>query len=177
MPFNALDQVFDPRLPLPGRNGKVYQVPEGDTELGLWCVRVFAIANAAANGEEIEGDPPQLRFTGSDQDALQERLFGAELLAELRADGLGRKTIEFMAQTVIFWHACGREVAETFWNAGGRPEDFLPAANRAARRKAAGTRSTSTAAASTTQSARSGSGTKSRKTSSSAPSAPLSPGN
>jgi hypothetical protein len=82
------------------------------------------------------------------------------------ADGLGATKITFCTSVILFWHGLGREMAEMYWDAGGRPEDFLPAANRAARRSKAAaksTGSTSTAAATTTRKPASGTGTTSRK--------------
>jgi hypothetical protein len=162
--FKALDEVFSTTLDLPGRDGKIWRIPEGDSEVGLWCVRVFEAASAVANGQEPDtgSPPPQLTFEGAEETSLQIRLLSRPIYDALIAEGYGLATLNFFTQTVIMWHAAGREVAELFWNAGGRPEDFLPAANRAARRQRA--TSTSTAAAATTKHRASTTGTTSRPT-------------
>lgn len=158
MTFKALDEVYQDFLALPGPNGKTYRVPEADFETGLWCTRAFVAAEIVANGGELPPDVPQLKLDGDDELTLQRRLLGEALLNELKADGAGKPKIDFFTSTAFFWHAAGREVAEAYWNAGGRAEDFLHDANRAARRRRA---STSTAAGSTTQRPASGSGTRS----------------
>lgn len=163
MGFKSLDEVYQDYLELPGPGGKKYRIPECDFETGLWCTRAFVAANMVANGHEAPPDAPQLVLDDDDELSLQRRLLGEELLAELRADGAGKPKIDFFTTTAFFWHAAGRDTAEAYWNAGGRAEDFSPAANRAARRLQA--RSTSTGAANTTRPRGSTSGTKSQRTS------------
>jgi hypothetical protein len=163
MPFKSFDEVFDPSLPLPLPGGGTVKIPEGDMEIGLFCVRLVTMAQAVHEGQELtEGDaPPQLRFEGAAESALQRRLLGEEAYALITERG-GKATLELYTSTVVLWHAFGRETAEQYWNAGGQPVDFLPAANRAARRNRSKT-STSTAAAKKTPSQVSGTGTRSRK--------------
>jgi hypothetical protein len=163
MAFKSFDEVFDPSLKLPGPGGEIITIPEGDMEIGLWCVKVVTAAQALHEGQEIDGDPPQLRFEGAAETAIQRRLLGEENYAKLARLG-GKATLDLFATTVIMWHALGRETAEMYWNAGGVPEDFLPAANRAARR-ARSTTSTSTGAAKKTPPRGSTTGTRSRKAS------------
>lgn len=160
MAFKSFDEVFDPSLKLPFR-GEIISIPEGDMETGLWCVRVVTAVQALHEGQEIDGPPPTMRFEGAAETAVQRKLLGEENFARLAELG-GKATLEFFAATVLLWHALGRETAEMYWNAGGKPEDFLPAANRAARRTRS-TTSTSTGAAKKTPSRASTTGTKSRK--------------
>lgn len=155
MALRPIDEVFQNYFDLPGKDGKVYRVPECDAITGMWCQRMVTAAVAIQNGEKPEpGKTVRLVFEGDEEDELQARLLTRPLLEEMRADGFGHSQISFCTQTILFWHGLGREVAELYWNAGGRPEDFLPAANRAARRKeskkAKATSSTGTAGATTT---------------------------
>lgn len=145
MAFKNLNDVFDPRLPLP-IGGKLYYVPEGDAETGLWCTSLVAAAATVADGGEPAPPGVQLRFEGRAETAVQRRLLGEELFAELMADGIGKPTLDFITQTVVIWHAFGRDMAEKFWNAGGDSVDFQRAQSRAGRR-ARSTTSTSGAAA------------------------------
>lgn len=170
MSFKALDQVFDPRLKLPGRldpetgqPSKFYYVPEGDLEVGLWCVRmVLAVGELQRTGKTPEGPPPQLRFEGPQETELQRRLLGDALLAELAADGVGKATVDFMTQVAVVWHSSGIDMAEAYWNSGGNPGDFLRAARRAAQRQQA-KNLIATGGANTTRRPASTSGTRSRK--------------
>lgn len=160
MSFKAIDQVFDASLPLPaGPGGKIYRIPEPDFETGTWCVRSFLAAQAVHEGREVE-EMPELRFEGPAEEAVQRRLLSSAVYDEMRADGLGPQKINFCVQTVLFWNAAGRDFAEMYWNAGGKPEDFLPAANREARRRRAAP-STNTGAAPTTKRQASTNGTSS----------------
>lgn len=163
MAFKSFDEVFDPTLKLPGPDGEIFVIPEGDMEIGLWCVKVVTTAQQLHEGGEIEGEPPTLRLEGSGDSAVQRRLLG-DAAYERITEVVGKASLDFFATTVMLWHALGRETAEMYWNAGGVPEDFLPAANRAARRAGSRT-STSTAAVKKTRSRASTTGTTSRKAS------------
>lgn len=162
MTFKSIDEVFDGTLKLPGRGGKIYSIPEGDAEIGLWCTSLVSTAQQLQQGVELDPDTvPQMRFEGAQETAIQRRILGEELYAEMVADGLGKPTLDFIVSTVVIWHALGRDIAEHYWNAGGDGAVFQRAANRAARR--GHKTSTSGAAVSTTPLRSSGSGTKSRK--------------
>lgn len=172
MAFKALNEVFDGRLALPGKDGKIYRVPEPDAELGSWCTAMFAAGVAINIGEKPpEGGLPPLQLDDDAEDAMYRRVLGQELLDELRADGYGHVTIRLFGQTAFIWIAAGNEAAEAFWNAGGDPK--APAQTRAikrATRQATGS-TRSTAGASTTPRAGSTNGTTSRKAPSKAPAA------
>ncbi len=165
MSFKSFDEVFNPNLELPAppgdEEGGPIIVSEGDMEIGLWCVRVVTAAQAVHEGRELDGPPPKLRLEGAEETAVQRRLLGEANVARI-TEHAGKATLEFYTSTVVIWHAFGREMAEHFWNAGGRPTDFLPAANRAARR-ARSTTSTTTGGAKKTPSRASMNGTKSPK--------------
>jgi hypothetical protein len=161
MAFKSFDEVFDPSLKLPGPGGEIFTIPEGDMEVGLWCVSLVTAAQALHEGQELEGPPPTLKFEGAQETAVQRRLLGEANFARL-SEVAGKATLELFASTVVLWHAFGREMAEQYWNAGGQPTDFLPAANRAARRSRS-TTSTGGAAARKTPSRASTTGTKSPK--------------
>ncbi len=154
MALKPIDEIFVTWFDLPaGPDGKIYRIEECDAATGILCQRLVTAAIAIQNGEQPPTDAPKLIFEGQDEIDLQERLLGPAL-QDMYADGLGATKISFCTQVILFWHGLGREVAELYWNAGGRPEDFLPAANRAARRKppaARATGSTGTGAAATTR--------------------------
>lgn len=165
MAFKALNEVFEPRLELPGPDGKTYWIPEPDAELGAWCTALFA-AGVAINMDEAppEGGLPELQLDDAGEDALYLRVLGRPLLEQLRADGFGAITVKHFGQTAFIWIAAGREAAEAFWNSGGDPKASAP---REARRRAVKAQATattrSTVAASTTKSRGSTSGMTPRK--------------
>jgi hypothetical protein len=169
MALKPIDEILITTFDLPaGPDGKVYRVPECDAATGILCQRLVTAAIAIENGEQPPTDAPKLVFEGKDEFDLQERLLTPAVLQEMYADGLGATKITFCTSVILFWHGLGREMAEMYWEAGGRPEDFLPAANRKARRHpskavAKQTGSTSTAAASTTRKPASTTGTTSQK--------------
>jgi hypothetical protein len=161
MEFKSLNEVFDGRLALPGKNGKTYHIPEPDQELGLWCTAMMAAGWAASMGEELPDKAPPLQLDDDDETALYRRLLGP-VWNELRADGYGFATQKLFAQTALIWIGLGEEQAAIHWNAGGDPKGQLP---RAARRHppAQSGSTPGTGAASTTQQAGSMSGTKRRR--------------
>jgi hypothetical protein len=167
MALRPIDEVLVTTFDLPaGPNGKIYSVPECDAATGILCQRLVTAAIAIQNGEEPPKDAPKLVFEGKDEFDLQERLLSPTILAEMHADGLGATKINLCTQVILFWHGLGREMAEMYWEAGGRPEDFLPAVNRKTRRSKAApapTASTSTGAATTTRKRASTTTTTSRK--------------
>lgn len=167
MALKPIDEILITTFDLPaGPAGKVYRVPECDAATGILCQRLVTAAIAIQNGEQPPTDAPKLVFEGKDEFDLQQRLLSPAVHAEMLADGLGATKISFCTSVILFWHGLGREMAEMYWQAGGRPEDFLPAANRAAKRSRAAakrTASTSTAAATTTPKQASGITTTSRK--------------
>jgi hypothetical protein len=158
MVFKPLHEVFDGRLKLPGKDGKIYHIPEPDRELGLWCTAMMAAGLAVNMGEEpTEGMPP-LQLDDEGEEALYKRILGP-VWDELGADGHGFATQRHFAQTAFFWIGMGEEAAMQFWNSGGDPKALAPRAAR--RQRPAPTASTrSTVAASTTLSPGSTSGTK-----------------
>jgi hypothetical protein len=176
MAFKALNEVFDGRLALPGKNGKIYHIPEADAELGAWCTAMFTAGVAINLGETPpEGGLPPLQLDDDAEDAMYLRVLGKDLLEQLYADGYGHSTVRLFGQTAFIWIAAGKEAAEAFWNSGGDPKARAPRARRQA--SAPVTDSTpSTAAASTTPGAGSTSGTKPRKAPSKAPGGRRSPG-
>jgi hypothetical protein len=178
MAFKALNEVFDGRLALPGKDGKVYHVPEPDAELGAWCTALFTAGVAISIGEKPpEGGLPELQLDDDAEDAMYLRVLGRALLDELRADGCGATTVKFFGQTAFIWIAAGTEAAEAFWNSGGDPKASAPREARRAAMKAQATASTPpTVAASTTRRVASTNGTKPRKAPSKAQAARRSPG-
>lgn len=162
MTFKPLHDVFDGRLPLPGKDGKIYYIPEPDEELGLWCTALLAAGVAVNLGQEITESMPALQLDDADEHALYRRILGP-VWEELGADGYGFATRRHFAQTAFFWIGIGEEAAKQHWNAGGDPKESAP---RAARRHPtpAPTASTpSTGAASTTPGQGSTNGTTRRR--------------
>jgi len=158
MVFKPLHEVFDGRLKLPGKDGKIYRVPEPDNELGLWCTAMMAAGLAINMGEKPGEGMPPLQLDDDDEEALYKRLLGP-VWDELSADGYGFATQRHFAQTAFFWIGIGEEAAMRFWNSGGDPKASAPRAAR--RQRAAPTASTrSTAVANTTLSPASTNGTK-----------------
>jgi hypothetical protein len=128
--FKQLNDVFDGRLPLPGKDGKIYYVPEPDEELGLWCTALLAAGVAVNLGQEITESMPEIQLDDRDEHALYRRILGP-VWDELGADGYGFATRRHFAQTAFFWIGIGEEAAQQYWNAGGDPKGSAP---RAARR-------------------------------------------
>lgn len=151
--FKSLDEVFDGRLALPGKNGKIYHVPEPDRELGLWCTAMIAAGLAVNMGEEPprEGMPP-LQLDDTDEAALYRRVLGP-VWEELRRDGYGFATQRLFAQTGFIWIGAGEAAAMEFWNNGGVPKASTPPRDqrRHPDRAPSSSSTPSTAAASTTQ--------------------------
>jgi hypothetical protein len=174
MAFKALNEVFDGRLELPGKDGKTYHIPEPDAELGAWCTALFAAGVAINIGEAPpEGGLPALQLDDDAEDAMYLRVLGRPLLEALRADGYGHATIRHFGQTAFIWIAAGAEAAEAFWNSGGDPKASAPRAARRAAKRLASASATSTAGVPTTLRAGSTSGTTRRKAPSKAqPAAP-----
>jgi hypothetical protein len=178
MAFKALNEVFDGRLALPGKDGKIYHVPEPDAELGAWCTAMFAAGVAINLGEDPPaGGLPPLQLDDSAEDAMYLRVLGEALLEQLRADGYGATTVRLFGQTAFIWIAASAEAAEGFWNSGGDPKASAPGrAQRRAAKPPASVSTPSTAGASTTPGAASTSGMPPRKAPSKAPAARRSPG-
>lgn len=161
--FGDLADYFDPGLTLKVQ-GKDYEIPLPSAELGLWCRQIADLSgtseedlsdnelNEAADAvSELPALPGRMSFT--------QRLLG-DVYADMVADKVPDPYIHFCAQTVYMWIIGGEELAQRFWEAGGRPEAAGPG-NRAQRR--ANDRKTSTAAATATPSPGSTSGTSSPK--------------
>lgn len=169
MALRPIDEVLINYFDLPaGPKGQVYRVPECDAATGILCQRLVTAAIAIQNGDPPPEDAPKLVFEGSDERDLQIRLLSQPVLDQMIADGIGASALDLCTRTILFWHGFGREMAEMLWEAGGRPEDFLPAVNRKGRRhpsKAAAkqTGSTSTDAETTTLKPAFGTTTTSRK--------------
>ena len=170
MAFKALNEVFDGRLALPGKDGKIYHIPEPDAELGAWCTAMFTAGVAITMGDEPPAGVPSLQLDDDDEMALYRRVLG-DTLDELQADGYGHATIKHFGQTAFIWIAVGQESAEAFWNSGGDPKASLPRPLRRGQARQGTASTPRTAAASTTPKVVSTSGTKPRKAPSKAPAA------
>lgn len=160
--FGELQEYFDPGLDLTIR-GTVYTVPLPSAELGLWCQltaqaagKITTAASAEQMRDAVERVNALPELDGKNL-SLPQRCLGAAY-DQMVADKVPHPYVEFAGATAYLWIAYGEEVAEQYWNSGGRPEAVSPA-NRQERR--ASTRKTSTAAASTTRRAASTSGTSS----------------
>jgi hypothetical protein len=168
MAFKALNEVFDGRLSLPGKDGKIYYIPEPDSELGTWCTAMFSAGVAIQLGETPPEGLPPLQLDDTAEDAMYKRVLGEALLEQLKADGYGHGTIRHFGQTAFIWIAAGTEAAEAFWNSGGDPKASAP---RRQRRTRATASTTSTVVVNTTPEVGSTNGTKPRKAPSKSPAA------
>jgi hypothetical protein len=179
--YGELTEYLDPSLTL-RIQGKDYEVPLPDAELGTWC-RLMAPAagqlHAASTDAEIadarkriEDLPPP---PGDDNLPFEQRLLGAAFHTMV-ADRVPDPFVKFAAMTVYVRTVSDDATAERFWYSGGRPEAVRPPANRADRRAAAKTGGSRTVAAKRTPSVASTSGTKSPRKSSASSAASRSPG-
>ena len=141
-------------------NGKTYHVPLVDAETGLAFTRFISVAMKAKNAQENNED-----YTPDDEDIQilsdqQERDIYKEVLRdgvweEMVEDGLAFAHMRMAALYALYHATQGEEVANRFWESGGK----APAPNRAARRTATRTR---TGGANTTQKQASPKGTNTR---------------
>ncbi|MGI5178674.1 DUF7426 family protein [Dactylosporangium sp. CA-152071] len=178
--LGELDQYFDPGLSFyaTGRDdvSRQYTVPLPAADLGLWCVRAAQLQRKGRKDpskmspaeldellDEVEKLPPP---PGDQGLTMQERVLG-ETLAALVDAGVPHHYCEFAFRLAMVWIITSDDpTVEAYYRAGGRPEAPSPA-NREERRAAARSSGrTSTAAVPETLTAASGSGTRSRKTSS-----------
>jgi len=165
--FGDLADFWIEGLELP-IGGKTYVVPEPSAETGLWLQTVWSagvvMASAVANGEEPDAATRELAELDDDGEAnLIERVLGAELLAELKADGVGPVKIKHVGLTAFYWVVLGEEPAKAYWQGRSPLSAVRPEGNREERRAAAKS-STRTRAASATPRPASRSGTKSLPT-------------
>lgn len=155
--FRQLHDVFDARLRLPGKDGKVYVVPEPDRELGLWCTALCSAGLALNLGQELTDSMPALQLDDADELALYRRILRT-VWDELERDGYGFATQKHYALTAFFWIGMGEDAAMTYWNSGGKASAPTRAARRHPQQQSASTQST--AAVSTTRGPDSTSGTR-----------------
>lgn len=159
--FRDLDEFLDDSLRLP-IGGTTYVVPPVDAKTGIIFERLLAAGVTVANGGELEGDLSPI--LDDDQElTLYERALGTAY-QQMIDDGVSWPRIKLAGVTSFLFTTAGAEVAEAYWSSGGASQGEAVAPNRAARR--AQTRSSSTGGASTTRERVSGSGTKSRRSSS-----------
>lgn len=160
MAFRELTEFFDDTLPLT-ICGKVYRIPGPNAETGLYCQRLLQtgaeLARRQAAGESVEGlDTTGLNLGDNDEHDLFRRIMGPAM-DEMIADGLSWPLIQVAGNTTAIWIGAGAEMAEQYWENGGRnPTPLSMAANRSERR------SIDTAGANGTKLPDSTNGTKSR---------------
>jgi len=128
MSFKAIDEYLDDTLRLPIR-GKEYVIQPVDAATGLWVERISALAVDAqqekAGGAKMAPLTPEevaaLKPPAGDRTTLTETLLG-DTLAELVEDGVGHEALKLITATTMIWITAGKDEAETYWNAGGRPK-------------------------------------------------------
>lgn len=164
-----LGGFFDPGLTLTVLD-KEYVLPLASAELGLWCRLVAQAAgdvNAASTDDEVQAALARVEalpeLPGGKDVTLPERVLG-NVYQQMVWDKVPDPYIQFCGSTAYIWVLAGTDKAAEFWTSGGRPEARSPA-NRETRRRAARGK-TSTAVVPETLTPASGSGTKSRRTSS-----------
>jgi hypothetical protein len=127
MPFQDLDEFFDPSLHLPIR-GKVYEVPSPDAETGLFCQRLMASAAKAVIGEEVsDSEVERIKLGDKEELDLYERLLGPAW-GEMFTDKLPWAYIQHAGTTCLVWVTQGQAQAEEFWAANApkakEPQDY-----------------------------------------------------
>lgn len=154
--FPDLDDFFDDSLKLPIK-GKVYTVKPPSDKVGLYVQRLMEAGAKVASGELPDIDAPKLVLDDDEEKDLYTLICGAEVLAELEADGVSWPKRQLFANTVFIWVGMGEQAALAYWQASGDPKaGLLPGANRETRRA---TEFRRTDAASTSQNPDSMSGT------------------
>lgn len=130
------------RLPI---RGKTYFVPSASAEAGIRFQGLLTVAARAKGAEDYKpSDDEKVLIEDAAELDLVNDVLGAELVEEMKADGLPYEHLRTCAFYSLLHATQGEDVAERFWESGGK----APAPNRAARRTATRTR---TAAASTTR--------------------------
>lgn len=170
MAFKDLAEVLDNTLQIPYK-GKTYTIQGVSAETGRWFVALTAAGYELAVLQErarikdaeltedteftsLDEDSERILREGKNRDFNREAL--GDALDEMEDDGLSAAQIHHIAQTVLMWTVNGREMAESYYNSGGK----APAPNREQRRTATRTR---TGAATTTRKAGSATTTSTRK--------------
>lgn len=109
--------------------GKTYRIPPASIETGIYVQKVVEAATGLALGEDLAPDVVADLHLPDDDDGgadFYQRMLGAPLIEEMRADRVPWEYLQIAARTAFLWAAQGRDAAEEFWAAGGRPEARRP---------------------------------------------------
>lgn len=167
MPFKELSEVFDASITLPIR-GKAYRIDPPSALVGLRLQTLSATGMKAALAEDpdlTDEQRQQLALSDEDRESIalddqDSEQFTRDVLGAaydtMLADGVSLPEIGFATTTAFLAWTVSPEMAQVYWEAGGKAQKPTP--NRAARR--ASTRK-STAADSTTKTPASTTGTSS----------------
>lgn len=144
MSFKALDAFLDDTLTLPVTAEKKYVIQPVDAAVGLWVERISALAVDAqqerAGGPKIEPLTPDevaaLKPPGGDRKTLTETILG-DALQEMLDDGVSHEVVKLVTATTMVWITAGKDEAEKYWNAGGRPKARKAPQDRAKPKKKA----------------------------------------
>lgn len=168
MAFEDLGELLDAGISLPYQ-GKTYLVPPVDAETGLRFQRLAEVAarlaQAAEEGQELDA---VVLDDVAEVDLYRDALGSA--YEAMIADRVPWPMLKTAAVTAWLDAAAGRDAAEAYWNAAGRPDPEALAGSRASRRVARSTRQpgsgsgTSRTRAATTQKAAGGRGRRSSST-------------
>lgn len=139
MAFQDLGELLDAGLSLPYQ-GKTYLVPPVDAETGLRFQRLAEVAAQLAKAAEDEQELNAVVLDDVGEVDLYRDALGPAYAAMI-ADRVPWPVLKVAAMTAWLDAAAGREAAESYWNAAGRPDPEALAGNRATRRRA-GVRST-----------------------------------
>jgi hypothetical protein len=133
MPFEPLETFYDEQLTLPVAPGKTYVIPSPNADTGLQVQKLTVIGQKAAQKEQLTDE--DMHFLEAmpelDDEELLRRVLSAEVLEQMRADGVSWHARQLVVGTVMHWVAFGREAAEEFWEAGrsgpkSEPEPIKP---------------------------------------------------
>lgn len=157
MPLNDLRDSLNESLKLP-INGVIYEVQPITADVGLRFIDTLNVTaklqDAKNEGKEPSADDIEILTDAAEHDMYRDAL--ADSWEVMTEDGLTFAELKTAALFVIMHGVYGEEIAERFWNSGGKELGR----NRAERRTATRTR---TVAATTTKKPASRTGTTTRK--------------
>lgn len=150
MAFKDLGEWATEGLALP-INGKLYQLPPVDAELGPQLQSMFAVGIAVATGSQAGDKDTEVLSDLAEQD-LYQRVLG-DAYAQMIKDGIKWAAIKLAAMTSMIDATFGREMAEQYWESKGKPQGRKAApTTKTKRRKGTARKTSSGSTAGTTRS-------------------------
>lgn len=106
--------VVEDTLKLP-IGDQVYTIHSPDAQTGLKVSQLFALAAAAAHGNEVTpGQVSALSFNDDEEKDFMEQVFTTELHERLMRE-LNWSQVQHVFQTSLVWIAYGEDAALQFW--------------------------------------------------------------